>query len=563
MPGPGGSPLPDPQSLAAYAGRWVAILRGRVVGQGGTPRQALQSAKTYRHKDQPEIHYVPTTTPLTFSSLLEQIRPALPQDVPVYLIGGAVRDALLGRPTHDLDFALPGDGIRIARQVADALQAAFYPLDTERGTGRVILSQPAPTPGGQRTRTMLDFATFRGPDLESDLRARDFTINAMGVDARDPEKLLDPLGGAADLLARRLRACSPSAFQDDPLRILRAVRLATAYELHIAPETRQQIRQALPNLEAVSPERLRDELLRILGGKQVAAALRALERLGVFPYLLPELIPLQGVTQSPPHVDDVWNHTLQTVQHLEGVLNRIGRREHDPEGAANLAAGLMVLRLGRYRQQIYEHIHEEIIPDHPWRALLFLAALYHDTGKPATRQADEDGRIRFFGHEEAGARLISHRAQQFHLSAAETSRLVNVVRHHMRPHLLAQTQKLPTRRAIYRFFRDTRQAGVDICLLALADTLATYGAALPQDVWRNYLDVIRELLEAYYEKAEERLSPPALITGHDLMRTFGLAPGPIIGELLEQVREAQADGQIASREQALRWVKDQLEQRAG
>ena len=557
MPHDGGT---DPNLFSGYAGRWIALLRGRIVGQGGTPRQALHAAKANRFKENPEIIYVPPSTPLSFSTLLDQIRPALPKDLSIYLVGGAVRDALLNRPTHDLDFVLDGDGIQIGRRVANALQVPFFPLDEERGTGRVVLPYFGEDSARTGERYFLDFASFRGPDLESDLRARDFTINALAVDVGAPDKLLDPLGGAADLLAKRLRTCSSTSLQDDPLRVLRAVRMATTFSLRISPEMRQLMREAVDGLDHISPERKRDEILRILGGNQIATALRTLDVIGALSRVFPELPALKGITQSPPHVDDVWNHTLQTVQNLEKILRLIGSPEHDPDAAASLTVGLIVLRLGRYRQKIHAHLQNSVSPDRPWLALLFLAALYHDTGKPETRAADEDGRIRFFGHDQAGTDLLSRRAHALHLSNPEIARLKNIVRHHMRPHLLAQVNKLPTRRAVYRFFRDTGEAGVDICLLALADVLGTYGTTLPQDTWNHYLDVIRELLEAWWEKPEELVSPPALLNGHDLIETFQLLPGPQIGQLLEMVREAQADGQLENRVQALEWIEIYLRQ---
>lgn len=554
MPG-GGS---DPNPLSGYAGRWVALLRGRVIGQGGTPHQALHAAKANRFKETPEIRYVPTSTPLPFFSLLAQIQPALPPDLPIYLVGGAVRDALLNRPTHDLDFVLEGDGNQIARRVANALHVPFYPLDEERGTGRVVLSAPGTDSVHASARYFLDFASFRGPDLESDLRARDFTINALAVAVRAPDQLLDPLGGAADLLAKRLRACSPTSLQDDPLRVLRAVRLAATFNLQITSETRQWMRAAVEGLDNVSPERKRDEMLRILGGQQIAASLRALDLIGALSKVFPELQILKGVTQSPPHVEDVWNHTLQTVQSLEKILGLLGSLEHDPDAAASLTVGLMVLRLGRYREPIHAHLQKPVSPDRPWQALLVLAALYHDIGKPAARQVDDAGRIRFFGHEQTGADVMAHRAHALHLSNSEITRLKTIVRHHMRPHLLAQMDKLPTRRAVYRFFRDTKEAGVDICLLALADVMGIYGTTLTQDTWNHYLDIIRELLEAWWENPEQNISPPAFLNGHDLIETFNLPPGPEIGQILEMIREAQAEGQVTTRAQAFKLVEDYL-----
>lgn len=478
------------------------------------------------------------------SDLLEKLRALLPPEPPIYLVGGAVRDMLMGRATHDLDFALTGDAIRIGRRVANALQGAFYPLDTKRGTARVILTQP------NGNHQILDFAALRGPDLESDLRSRDFTINAIALDLHHPHKLIDPLNGAKDLHSRLLRACSPSALSDDPLRSLRSVRQALEFNLRILPETKGLIRQALPGLEYISPERLRDELFRILAGPQPDTAMRSFEMLGILPYLLPELCRLRGLDQSPPHVADVWNHTLHVVQNMKVVLNAL-QLEHDPDKVNNWAAGLIALRLGRYRQQIDAHLNISPNPDRSLHSLLIFAALYHDTGKAETRQLDSDGRIRFLEHDRIGAEVTRQRAEHLRLSSSEVERLEKIVRHHMRPLLLMQTGQAPSRRSIYRFFRDCGEAGIDICLLSLADTLGVYGSDLPEAVWINILDTVRALLEAYWEHQQENISPPALLNGNDLMMAFNLPPGPKIGQLLEMIQEAQAAGEIQDRQQAI------------
>jgi tRNA nucleotidyltransferase/poly(A) polymerase len=264
--------------LEAYAGRWVALLGERVVGQGGTPAQAQHAASQAQNKENPQVIFVPTSTALSFPPLLERIRLALPAGVPVYLVGGAVRDALLGRTVHDLDFAVPADALNTARRLADQIGAAYYPMDSERDIARLVLVL-----ADEGERYVIDFAAYQGPDLESDLRNRDFTINALAVDVRQPQALLDPLGGLADLLGKRLRACSPASFQADPLRILRAVRQAAALNLKIVPESLALMRQAVARLPDVSVERLRDEFFRIIDGSQPATALRALEMLGVLP----------------------------------------------------------------------------------------------------------------------------------------------------------------------------------------------------------------------------------------------------------------------------------------
>ena len=202
----------DSQAASPYAGRWVARVRGKIVAQGGTPEQALHAAQTSRHKEKPEIIYMPA--PFALSPLIDKVRDVLPQQ-DIYLVGGAMRDMLRNRLSHDLDFALPANGIALARRVANALNADFMVLDEERDTGRVIFSD---TDG---SRTFLDFATYRnGSTLEADLRARDFTMNAIAYDIH-AQTIIDPLNGASDLRAKIIRACSPTSLHDDPVRILR------------------------------------------------------------------------------------------------------------------------------------------------------------------------------------------------------------------------------------------------------------------------------------------------------------------------------------------------------
>jgi putative nucleotidyltransferase with HDIG domain len=217
------------------------------------------------------------------------------------------------------------------------------------------------------------------------------------------------------------------------------------------------------------------------------------------------------------------------------------------------------MRLGRYRELLEKHLSVRLNQDRPLRPLLFLAALYHDAGKPQTRSVDDDGRIRFFRHEEVGAKQISRRSGALQLSNAEMDRVKTIVRHHMRPLLLAQTGDLPpSRRAIYRFFRDTGPAGIDICLLSLADVLSTYGLTLPQEVWARHLDVIRSLFEAWWERPAELVSPPSLVNGHDLIAELRISPGPLLGKMLEDIREAQATGQVQNHRQALSLAKSLL-----
>lgn len=482
--------------------------------------------------------------------VFKQMLAAVPDGPPVFLVGGAVRDLILANPVHDLDFAVDGAALVYARKLANALGGAYYPLDVEHETARIILEDE------QGKRQVMDFARLRGESLEADLTLRDFTINAIALDIRKPDLLIDPLKGALDLRARRLRICSPTAFIQDPNRILRALRQALPLGLKIESETLASLKRAIPLLASVSVERQRDEVFRILSGRQAASVFRSLEMLGVLDVVFPELGAMKGVTQSSPHTLDVWNHTLDVLNRLD-LLLEVLNPTYNQDKAANLAFGLAVVRLGRYREKIDALLNTAFTPDRSLRPLLFMAALYHDVAKPQTRTVEENGRVRFFDHDEQGAQIAFASAGRLRLSNLEADRLRNVVRYHMRPLLFANSSELPSRKAIYRYFRQSGEAGLDICLLSMADVLGTYGSTLETPLWRKHLDVIRLLFDAWWEKPQEIVSPPALLSGHDLMQMFGLKPGRKIGLLLESLREAQAVGEIVTRQDALAFIEKQ------
>lgn len=482
------------------------------------------------------------------TSLFDTISAAAGQ--PVYLVGGAVRDAMLGRESHDLDFVLEKDARAVGKRVANALGGGFYMLDEARDTSRVILQDAS------GRKMYLDFATFRGADLETDLRDRDFTVNAMALELGS-DRLIDPTGGAQDLRFKQLRPCASTSLTADPVRVMRAVRLSLALDHRILPETAAAIRQAAGMLQRVSPERKRDELFRMLDGERVDTAMRLLDRFGALPAVLPELETTKGVQQSAPHIYDVWEHTLNVLQHLEGLMAVLVGG--DSERAANISASTVLLFLRKYRENFRAHYSTQLSAGRTPRALLFLSALYHDISKPEARTVEESGRVRFLEHEHYGAEVIERRARALALSSAEVQRAVTIVKNHMRLHHLAATGRPPSRRAVYRFFKAVKTAGPDICILSLADVMGTYGVTLNQQVLENELLVARTLLDGLWEIPQEVVRPPKLLDGRDLQKIFDLQPGRRIGRLLEDLQEAQAMGKVSSREDALRFIEQRID----
>jgi len=494
----------------------------------------------------------PAPHELDWPALLDVLRPLLAANAaPVYLVGGAVRDAYLRRPVHDLDFATADDGCRVARPLANKLNGAYYPLDTERGVGRVILDY-----NGERFN--IDIARFRGDSLADDLLYRDFTMNAMAVPMDgDLQQIIDPMGGMADLRRKWVRRCTPESISSDPVRALRAVRQANALKLMIESETRKDIHQYGPRIASASVERVRDELMSMLGGPRPHAALRALASLGLLSLLIPEVDAMRGVTQSPPHIFDVWEHTLNVVEKLDGVITTISPARTD-DSAADTAYGLIVYLLDRYRRHLNEHLDTPLPNDRSARALLVLAALLHDCAKPMTRTVDEDGRIHFYQHEVMGAELALERGTALRLSNEEVTRLSEIVRHHMRPMHLHDVATI-SRRAIYRFWNAAGKNGVDVCILTLADYLGMVGVTLTVQDWVRHLETVSILLDGYFNQREAVVAPPPLVTGHDLMAALGLRPGPQVGRLLALISEGQAAGEIQTAEHALALARVKLD----
>ncbi len=481
--------------------------------------------------------------------VLQTVREAQGPGRPVYLVGGAIRDALLGLPVKDLDFVVPGGSTELAQKVRKKLHGVGYSLDDERQTARVILNQ------GTEKEIVLDFACFVGNSLEEDLIQRDFTINAMAVKLDRDTTLIDVAGGEKDLQDRLLRTASAESMLMDPLRVLRGIRLGFAYELHMEPETKTLMQFAAKQLPRISGERIREEILKILACTSASEAYRVMDDLGCINAIFPELEKVKRIPALYPHVHPLWEHTLSVVRYLEIFLNPITRKEM---ALGNSYLDVADHTLRPYDDELLAWFDQPIQAKRQKKYLLMLAALYHDIGKPVTQSQDDTGRFHFYGHDNAGMEITERRFEALAFGREEISYLVDVVGQHMQVHFLAKHDGEIPDRLVYRYFRRVGDVGVDVAVLSLADMLAAYEDSLSMEKWVKETAAVGRLLEAWFEKKAEVVQPTRLLNGNALKELFHIKAGPLVGELLEQLREAQAAGEVKDYDEAYIFVREYL-----
>ena len=442
--------------------------------------------------------------------------------VDAWLVGGTVRDALLDRPVlNEPDVVVAGDAERIARELAEHLDAFVFPLSERFGAWRVIARDRA---------WQADVTPARGT-IEEDLALRDFTVNAMAVPAAEPGRLVDPHGGAADLGARTLRAVGPRSFADDPLRVLRMARFACELDFEVEPNTHTLAAAEAARIDTVAPERSFYELRRLVAGPAPRRGLDLMDSVGLVATLLPELEQLKGVEQNPYHHLDVWGHTLE-------VLDRVIEVTGDPAQV-----------LGEAGEGIARELERPLADELTRGEALRLGALLHDAGKPATRAVTEEGRVLFWGHDGVGADIARAFGRRMHASTALADFLAAIAQHHLRLGFLVHERPL-SRRGIYRYMRACEPVEVEVTVLSVADRLATMGPKTRQQAVEDHVDLARQLAqEALAWRAAER--PRAPVRGDELIAELQLEPGPEVGRLLDAIEEAAFAGDVRSREDAL------------
>lgn len=453
-------------------------------------------------------------------------RGAVPDAEGIWIVGGAVRDAVLGREVADLDLAVSGDPGAVARAIGRGPGESVFELSAEFGTWRVISRD-----GGWQ----VDVTALRGETIEADLGERDFTIGAVavGLDSVEP---VDPFAGLSDLADRRLRAVSEQSFSADPLRLLRAPRLAAELGLEIDERTISLARAAAPRAAEPAGERQLAELRQLIGGPDPLRGLELLGELALTAAVLPEVEQLRGVEQGPNHHLDVYDHTIAVLEHTLEV-------EADLERFA-----------GERAAEVGALLEEPLADEATRRTALRFGALFHDIAKPETK-AEFNGFVGFKGHDEVGAETIGSICGRLRAGRKLTQHLQGLARHHLRLGFLIPEMPLPPRR-VHAYLRATDPVTVDVTLLTVADRLSARGVgpiASPEMV-SAHLTLAREMIAAGLDWRREG-PPQPLLRGDEIAAELGIEPGPELGSALAELEAAQFAGEVTDRMGALQHLR--------
>jgi poly(A) polymerase len=456
-------------------------------------------------------------------------RRALGSDEGVWIAGGAIRDAALGREVTDLDLAAATDPAPLAKAVAREGGGHAFQLSAEFETWRAAAADGS---------WQIDVTALRGETIEADLAARDFTVGAVALPLAGGE-LLDPHDGLADLDRGLLRAVGEGSFATDPLRLLRAARLAAELGLDIDPDTVALARAEAARLTETAGERQLVELRLLVGGPHPLRGLELLGELGLTTVALPELEALRGVEQGPNHHLDVYGHTL-------AVLERTLELEADLERFA-----------GERAAEVRALLAEPLADEMSRGVALRFGALLHDVGKPATRD-ERDGYVTFVGHDADGAEIVGELCRRLRASRVLSGHLRALTLHHLRLGFLVHEMPLPPRR-VHAYLRATEPVSVDVTLLTVADRLSARGGGpfATDEAIAAHLELAREMIAAGLDWRRDG-PPPPLLPGDELAAELGVEEGPRLGELLAELEAAQYAGEVEDRAGAIEHLRRRI-----
>ena len=459
--------------------------------------------------------------------------------ISVYLVGGALRNLFVSeklRRKVDWDFAVSHKAVLLGKRVAKKLEVSFFVFDRAGRTARVICNKTG-------LPWELDFSEFKGRNIVEDLRRRDFTINTLCLDLRalmadSKEKaFFDHFSAVEDIKHKCVRLTYERNFSSDPLRILRGFTFCAALGFKFDERSLELAKKSVYRLKQTSPERICEELAKIFACNNSYKYVLDMDKLGILQVIFPETSGLKELDQGKFHHLDAWQHSLQTLAELEKLLKGLDKKIFK-----------------KYASCVRKYLNEKISAGRSRLWLLKLACIFHDIGKPATRFTDPGGKMHFYSHEKEGANIIKNIGRRMKLSAKEISVLKSLVRYHLRAGQIVNT--VPSKRAKFRFFRDTGENAVLILLLTIADRKAMRGVLSREKSFVFLEDEIFDMIISSFKKTDQEKRKPRLLNGNEIINLLKIMPSPAVGNLLKEVEEAQALDMVKNKKEAMRLVKE-------
>lgn len=448
----------------------------------------------------------------------------------IYLVGGLVRDILLKkeRDIIDCDFAIEAKASHVSKEFAQKIEASWFILDEINQVYRVIKRK--------KNVYQFDFCALKGKDIIYDLKNRDFTINAMGIELKENldlslSKIIDPCNGRADLDKKIIRCVEEENLTLDPVRILRGISLASELGFEIEDKTLKSFEKYAHLLSEISGERISEELFKILKNEFSWKYFELMNALRILDYIFSGWDELKKPYPGPYHHLPIELHSIASLKQLELLLQEL-----------------------KNWKELHSYLNEEVRENRLRLEILKLATLLHDIGKAPAYFIDQEGKVKFTRHEKIGNNIAKEISERLKFSKREKDILSDMIYYHLRPGFLVDCLQ-ESKRAVFRYFRDTDQEAISIILLSIADKEATRGELISEEDIKRHKEALLELIYNYFKKREE-IKPPKLITGHDVMNILGIPPSSKVGQILKEIQEKQALGEIKSREEALKYLEE-------
>lgn len=449
-------------------------------------------------------------------------------DIDIYIVGGYLRDLILNLHTYDMDYVVRGtSGLKFAQDLANLFNGYYIELDASFDIARVVLPDK---------KNYIDIAGCQGKSIEEDLSRRDFTINAMAINLKkiDSEALIDPHNGLSDIKDKTIKTISEKNIIDDPLRILRAFRISALTNSSISVDTLSYINKHLSLLNNVAKERITLELNKLFSLHSSLKYVQLLKSSGVLEEIFPDMKNLYKVPENVYHHLGLFEHTLDVYKNIEELIPAM------PE-------------------KTQEHLQENITASTKRIVALKYAALLHDIGKPDTWVIDETGKHTFLGHADLGEEMSEIICKNLKLPNSAVKRIAKLVKYHLYPSQLSNNFQPPSKKAKFRFFRKLGDEVPEAILLAMADRLAAQGPKISKEIVNRQLKMLEELLNDYYKTLEKTKELPKIIDGNDVMKLLNFKPSKKIGIILTEIRNRQIDGELATKEEAEKWLLENIQ----